>query len=291
MAIQPTFNLLYLSLHHKESAKVQETIQEDRTEAVPAFQTAQHDEKAFQEAKQAELTRKLLEEKYQQKLLSKELAESTSGLHRLVVLNVFLNKLIKGEFHANDYLQYLCCLYVIHQALEEVQKQIILHYGKECFVFEELFRSEKIFKDIRAWAQVSESTQVEIESFVKQPAKEMVVHLKELVKENALYAVGILYALYGGLMSGGQIIKAGVEKKYLSLVGDKHQAASEDFGVSLYTFPFDIKEYKITWHQNLDQVPNQTGFNRGSSFMERLQTEAQLAFMNELEFIKYIDNT
>jgi heme oxygenase len=300
MTIQTMINPFTTSLFCQTGCiKVKETRKGENINVKKhAILPPRHDERALNEAKQAGLIRKFLEDKYILKPLSKTLDEALLDLHVLWGSHPFLNELVKGEFRGENYLQYLCCLYVIHLAIEKAQKVIKMRYDNEVCIFEELYRSEKILQDFDAWATVTVCIQFEedlldmkkdLKSCAKKPAKEMAHHIMELSKDDPLLLIGTLYTLYGCLLADGQIIKEGVKNNYLARIAGSGLKAFEGQGVSLYTYPFDIKRFKEKWHQSLDGLLARTHAKEDASFLELLKKEACFTLMKELEFIKEIE--
>lgn len=220
--------------------------------------------------------------------LWQHLHTSMDEVHKLARKNDFLNSLIKGTMGCSKaYVVYLCNLFWLHKALEEAQERI-LKEGECPFVFRFLYRSEKLLADIKLWsifnptaklfADLDSASEVflnNIKHFV-QPAVFAFVEALASV-EHPLIAMGAMYALYGTIMSGGQLVKEGVKTAFCARFDETLEegameetalckeviadpAKKEEFAersVSFFSFPpdVDVRAFKLHWHAALDALP------------------------------------
>jgi hypothetical protein len=225
------------------------------------------------------------------------LLESMREMHGVAMQNAFLNGLREGghSFCAKAYVHYLCNLFVLHEAIEELQNKIIHEYGQDYFIFPELFRSQKLPRDIQMWSVFNPSvakyfadkdpTKTDFVERIRGLAEDSVKDfIKELKAEPLLLAIGAFFALYGTAMSGGQDIRAGVKDGFVVRIKDLLEKDPEELkelpqslqdivavakydekiiyekaeeSVSFFDFgkDFSIFEFKKKWHANLDSIP------------------------------------
>lgn len=270
--------------------------------------------------------RKAHEELYSYSLWS-TLYDGTSQTHKLAKQNQFLNQVIKGNtaFAPKAYFTYLCNLYVIHKAIERAQENIETTYGSGYFVFPDLYRSERLLNDIKLWSIFtsyapkfshldihSDEFVANVKSIVEPSTYTFVSHIEQTSKSNPLFIIGTLYTLYGTILSGGQIVKEGVEKSFVYCIeNDVKEGEHVPLAVSIreeikldpsalqryagrsvscFKFPDFIRfpEFKQTWHANLDELPQklQLTTEARDEFANNLIGEANFAMKSVLEFIE-----
>lgn len=213
-------------------------------------------DKGLYTAQQVETTRRILEDKYP-KDLSTLLFNGMAEIHKKAKKNQFLNDLIKNQFCAKAYVIYLCNLFVLHEAIEKAQNEIVSKYGKECFIFPILFRSKRLLNDIKMWSMFTtlapkfadEDNSTEefannVRSLVEKCTLESVKHIEATCQEDPAYVIGTIYALYGTLMAGGQVVKKGVFEGFVfRIVSDDIEEDEEKVLLKEY-YQDRIKENK-----------------------------------------------
>jgi heme oxygenase len=281
---------------------------------------------------QANENRKQIEEGRTRGLWS-ALHHGTYETHKRARENEFLNSLIKGNlaFCSKAYVLYLCNLYTLHVGIEKAQAKIVDKYGKDFFVFPILFRSEKLRHDIKIWSIFNTLSPkfadlpTDCEEFIKN-IHEMTEEITRIyvrrietivAQESELFRViGILYALYGTILSGGQFVKAGrdgesgvksgflfriddndaevpshyfeeIQKKIKENPACKNELAEQS--VSFFSFPtdFSIPAFKILWHKNLDGIREKLSQdeNTRETYEKMIIEEANTAIDTVLGFI------
>jgi len=224
--------------------------------------------------------------------LRDQLHASMHAIHAEAQSNVFLQNLISGKMSCSKaYVVYLCNLFWLHQALERAQEKIVEKVGSSSFVFPFLYRSEKLLRDIHLWsfpnptsiyfADKEEKSGEFIENikrFVQPSVFEFIGRLEVSTAEDPLIAVGAMYAFYGTVMSGGQFVKEGVKKAFLTRLEEAREEFSEgvscdsalkakllaspgaeesyiEESVSFFSIPeVNITDFKPHWHEALDKV-------------------------------------
>lgn len=194
----------------------------------------------------------------EQKLLWEVLDEARRVPHALARKNMFLHGLATNGVCQTQFMKYLANLLPIHTALEEAQQSFQQEYLK-VFVHPELFRSAAIKKDLEIWEFVADK------KFVPwQPGEKTLLlaqHIHDTAKSDPEKTIGIMYALYGTVMSGGQTNKRVVEKSLEGLRAG-YDEFPEGSGVSLYEVYSDgaklddegIARLKKGWHESLCKV-------------------------------------
>jgi hypothetical protein len=223
---------------------------------------------------------------------------SSREVHKLATQDPFLKNLISGEMACSKaYVIYLCNLYSLHQPLEQAQNKIIGRYGTCSFVLPKLYRSQLLLDDIQLWSffnatgpkfadQKKDSAEFaeNIQFYTQACVRQFVDDLNILIKEDPIYAIGAMYALYGTIMSGGQSVKKGVKPAFETRLKDhietyqkgeefdepethlrktileeviQNPAHIETYVEKSVSF-FDLDPtFKATWHQALDRVPEE----------------------------------
>jgi hypothetical protein len=203
--------------------------------------------------------------------LRNELFEGTREIHLKAVQDKFLQNLTGGAICNDGYNMYLVNLEAIHLGLEQAQAIIKDVPGLKHFIFEDLWRSTALQKDIATWKTVTM-----LEHKPTKIALEYAAHLIETARTEPEEVIGAMYSLYGTLFHGGQYIKHNAyaafkkfrDKKFEDEDEDKESVAQEIFddsneslGVALFSFPFEeVDDFKeSTWHKHLNELPEKTG--------------------------------
>lgn len=148
--------------------------------------------------------------------------------HKELVANDFLQQLMGRDFCAENYIRYLSNLLLIHRALERAQGK--LEGVNKRFVFEHLFRSSAIEKDIVAWKNLSCFKEKKWPEFRDV---EEIVGLIEGYK-NPRQIIAAMWVFYGTLMRGTQLFQKNVERVFQDLKGQE--------GVGVTFFALEVED-------------------------------------------------
>lgn len=166
--------------------------------------------------------------------LSQRLTGVIAAVHKELGTHPFLASLLEGDCSAERYIAFLFLNYKIHMVLEDGQEKMV-HYHravpkKELCIFPSLYRSMRIVQDLTAWRTLSDTTQKT--SALGPHGMSLIGHILDLAEENPLFTLAPMYVFYGGLLSGGQVLKERMER--------------ERGSTSLFNFPEipDIKSFK-----------------------------------------------
>ncbi len=224
------------------------------------------------------------------KLLWEVLDAGRLKSHIKVRQNPFLQKLTTGGFCHTAFMKYLVNLLQVHAALEEAQQKLLEVEHLKHFVHVELFRSEAIKRDLQIWEFVAAK-----ESVPWSPSKitlEYVDYIKKTALEDPEKIIGIMYTMYGTIMSGGQ-----TNKKIVNVALEGIRTYMDDIpmgsGVTLYEIvkekaysAEEIEAFKMKWHESLCriQVTRPTGTSI-KDFHAKLIDEVTKTFETILEII------
>ncbi len=257
---------------------------------------------------------------------SKLLQEGITEIHQLAVKNAFLQTIREGGgvFCSKGWVLYLCNLFVIHRSLEKAQENLKKTRGDHFFVFPALFKSKRILNDIKVWSIFNELDTFfaekdceslefikTVEALSEESAHAFAEYIEKMPYENPFFLLGILFALYGTTLSGGQQFKSGLKSGFkFRVVNDQFEGESTlkkelceianneslldkaaDKCVQLFCLGPEegsVQEFKQKWHQNLDEILNNEKFRSNQErqlWIDRVVEEANKAVREILNVI------
>lgn len=147
------------------------------------------------------------------------LYERSKDIHIQCVQQPFLRLLLGGDFCPDKYVIYLTNILAIHKALEMAQERIDIQAKERCFVFQKLFRSSLIAKDLIAWKGLDALQGKDYEFLPLAPATmELVNRINGLTQPRLIVAV--TYALYGTVLNGTHRFASNVQKVFAENEGE-----------------------------------------------------------------------
>lgn len=232
----------------------------------------------------------------QDKPLWQVLDEARLSVHRKALNNPFLMDLFTGKFCQTAFMKYLVNLLPIHEALEEVQMLMFKHAHLKAFVMPVLFRSEGIKKDLTIWGDVKVCDSKFIPWMPCEIALKYADSIRELGKSDPESVVGIMYAFYGTIMSGGQTNKVKVEAK-LALIRSYTDDVPVGSGVAFYELRAPelldlagVATFKQAWHVNLSKVQDLLQ-GEGRTGLEQFQSKIKAEVVRAIETLLRIVET
>lgn len=213
-----------------------------------------------------------------QNTFREKLFESTKKIHNEAQKNPFLESLKTMDFDPGTYRQYLIDLYFVHRALEKGEKKL-LGTSFSSFVFPELWRSNCLTKDIDAWGFQSEGLRA------SKSARAYGLKIMQITADEPEYLIPHMYAIYGGILFGGQSVKYKIQKAYEDYA--YFMKSSPKMGNWYYTFPESVINLKKKWRNEINNIPAKLNLTpeQLTRYENRCKEEAISAFEALLSII------
>lgn len=172
--------------------------------------------------------------------LSLKLRQATAQIHRQAEGAGFITNLFQGNVKPEAYYHYLWALHQMYEALETAMTESLGTQAVKMIHFEELERTSALVRDLEAWS----AHETEIPDALIFEVHEYRKHLFGLAAENPVLLVAHAYVRYLGDLSGGQILKKILLRRY-----------PDSTGLNFYDFDIaDVAVMKDTYRAGLDIV-------------------------------------
>ena len=140
---------------------------------------------------------------------------ATQEDHRLVEKTEFIQQLLQGRVSKTLYLVYLFSLREIYACLENHLKTLSARHPFATFDLEKLYRFDALHQDIDVLkSKLNVKEVASLQKHALELSQNYLKRLNRLEKQNPVHLLAHAYLRYMGDLSGGQILRKTLLKKY-----------------------------------------------------------------------------